>query len=75
MMQPSTTHAQQQPNPCLAAALQFVPEEPQTEAVCPFPVNPLQLLPTEAAEKQFVHYSGKHRALLGFICELALGVE
>lgn len=45
-------------NPCLAQALANVPSTPQAETVCPASINPLQLLPSGAAARQFVHYSG-----------------
>lgn len=55
---PSSSPAQQRANPCLAAALKHVPQQPQTTADCPDQVNPLQMLPAGAAAKQFVHYTG-----------------
>eukprot|EP00878_Enallax_costatus_P019696 GHUV01020786.1.p1 GENE.GHUV01020786.1~~GHUV01020786.1.p1 ORF type:complete len:333 (+),score=85.23 GHUV01020786.1:274-1272(+) len=58
MLQPPKSASRQQPNPCLAVALEHVPREPQTEADCPTPVNPAQLLPAGLAAGQFVHYQG-----------------
>lgn len=59
MLQPLKNALQQQPNPCLATALQYVPQELATDAACPTPVNPAQLLPVGAAAGQFVHYQGE----------------
>eukprot|EP00882_Tetradesmus_deserticola_P013931 GHRQ01014798.1.p2 GENE.GHRQ01014798.1~~GHRQ01014798.1.p2 ORF type:complete len:113 (-),score=34.03 GHRQ01014798.1:1574-1912(-) len=58
MLQPPSTSAAVQPNPCLAAALAHVPETPQTDSACPISVDPMQLLPAGAAAGRFVHYSG-----------------